>query len=552
MNNDLKEVLNLRDLVERYKTFGDNIAFKYKKDNEIKEITYNKYVEDVEALGTKLLNCGITKIAVIGMNSYKWCTTYMATLTSGLIIVPLDKMLTPKEIIKLVQRSGAEAIIFEEKTLEAIKQCDLKYKICMDDIEEDGIIKYSEFLNQGYDLLKEDKKYSEVKINNEEMSVMLFTSGTTNEPKAVMLSHSNLASQINGLPKQVKLYQTDTLLSFLPIHHTFECAITFLFGTSSGATIAFCEGLKYIAPNLKEFNVSVFVAVPLVLETMYKKIQKGIEERGKTKVVNKLIKVSNFLLKCKIDVRRKLFKSILDNLSPSLRVVLYGAAPMDKDTVIGYTNIGLESIQGYGLTESSPVIACERDDKKRPGSVGIPLPGVEVKIDKPDAEGIGEVMAKGQNIMMGYYNNEEATKKTLEDGWLHTGDYGYIDSDGFVFITGRKSDVIVLSSGKNIYPQEIEFLINKLTYVQESLIYNVKKDAIEAKIVINKELAEEKFGKQEDYKEVILTEIKEINKELPTFKRINKIVVTDEPLEKTTTQKVKRFVEIKKMEEVKK
>lgn len=508
----------------------------------------------LEHFGTAILNLGVEKIAIIGNNRYEWCTSYLATITAGKIIIPLDKALTNKEIVKLIKRSGAEAVIYDEKYQNAVNSCDLEYRICMDDLIQEGVTRYRHLLGQGYDLLKQKyDAYDKEVMDKDKMAVMLFTSGTTDEPKGVMLSQYNLCSQVAAITNQVQLYPSDTLLSFLPIHHTFECTITFLYGTYNGTTIAFCEGLKYIAQNLKDYEVTVFVAVPLILETMYKKIQKGIVESGKKDLIDKMKKISNTLLKFHIDVRKKLFKPVLKQFDEHLRVVLYGAASMDKTTILGYNELGIELVQGYGLTESSPVIATETDKKKRPGSIGIPLENVEVKIDSPNEDGVGELLAKGPNVMLGYYENEEATKKAIdEEGWLHTGDYAYIDKDGFIFITGRQSDTIVLRSGKNIYPQEIEFLINKLPYVEESIVYSRNKSKTDtllcAKIVYNKDSIVEKFGKQKDYKEFVWKDIKEMNQELPAYKHIKEIMITDEPLEKTTTQKVKRFKELKKIE----
>lgn len=546
---------NFRELVTRYKNFEENIAFKYKQKGKIISVTYQQFTEDIRALGTAILNLDdVEKIAIIGNNRYEWCVSYLATTTSGKVIVPLDKALTDKEIIKLIKRSGVQAVIYDEKYHNAISKCELDYAICMDDLIKEGVTRYRHLLGQGYDLLKrKEDSYDHVTIDDNQMAVMLFTSGTTSEPKAVMLSHNNICSQVAALTDHVKLYETDTLLSFLPIHHTFECTITFLYGTYNGVTIAFCEGLKYIAQNLKDYEVTVFVAVPLVLETMYKKINKGIADSGKKELIDKMKKISNTLLKLHIDVRKKLFKPVLKQFDEHLRVVLYGAASMDRTTILGYNELGIELVQGYGLTESSPVITTETDKQKRPGSVGLPLENVEVKIENPNEDGVGELLAKGPNIMLGYYENEAATNEAIdEEGFLHTGDYAYMDKDGFVFITGRKSDVIVLRNGKNIYPQEIEFMINKLPYVEESIVYSRNKSKTDtvlcAKIVYNKENMIEKFGKQKDYKEFVWKDIKEMNQELPAYKHIKEVVVTDEPLEKTTTQKVKRFVEIKKIE----
>lgn len=563
-----REVKTYREMIEySTKNYAKNIAYTYKKDYTAKEVeyvekTYEQVGKDVKAFSTLLLNKNLEgkRVVLIGNNRYEWCITYFATTTGNMIVVPMDKALPDNEIQSLVKRSEAEVAVFDKKYAEVMKKIkkddstNLNMLICMDEIEDSEIEKFSELLNEGNKLVENgDKKYDEIKVNPNEMSIMLFTSGTTNEPKAVMLSQKNICTNITDIACWVKLYPTDRLLSFLPIHHTFECTITFLYGFYSGCTVAFCDGLKYIQKNLAEYKISIFVAVPLVLETMYKKITKAIEEKGKTKLINTMSKISNALLKCKIDLRKVFFKQVLDNFGGNLRLVLYGAAPMSKDTIIGFNNLGIELVQGYGLTETSPVISAETDKEKRPGSVGLVLPTLEAKIINPDENGEGELAVKGPSVMMGYYKNDEENKKALKDGWFYTGDYAYIDKDGFLFITGRKKDIIVLKNGKNVYPQEIEFLINKLPYVTESLVYQRERNNTDtmlcAKIVYDKDIIKDVLGdkKEEEYKDIIWNEIKEINKTLPVFKHIKNIDITTEPFVKTTTQKVKRYEELKKI-----
>ena len=564
---EAEEINNYKELLERVENkFPNNIAYKFKKDPTSKtpeyiEITYKKFIEDIKALSTGLLDQNLEgkKIVLIGNNRYEWCTSYLATTTSNMMVVPLDKALPENEIETLIERSEAEAVIFDKKYTEIMLKIkkennNIKTLICMDDKNHKEIKKYSEILKRGKELLKKgNKDYEKIKIDSDKPSIMLFTSGTTNFPKAVLLSQRNICTNISAIATWVKIYPNDTLLSFLPIHHTFECTITFLYGLYGGATVAFCDGLKHIQKNLAEYKVSVFVAVPLVLETMYKKIQHAIEEKGKTKLINTMSKISNALLKCHIDLRKVFFKQVLDNFGGHLRVVFYGAAPMNKDTIIGYNNLGIDLVQGYGLTETSPVISAETDKEKRPGSVGLILPNLEARIDNPDKDGVGEITVKGPSIMLGYYKNEKATKEVLKDGWFSTGDFGYIDEDGFLYVTGRKKDIIVLKNGKNVYPQEIEFLINKIPYVIESLVYSREKSKTDtmlcAKIVYDEEMIKQYLGEktQKEYKDIVWKEIKEINKELPIFKHVKDITLTKEPFAKTTTQKVKRYAELKRV-----
>lgn len=566
----IPEMKDYREMLEyAEKNYANNIAYKYKKNLtetpvQYVEKKYSQVVKDVKALATALLDLGFKgkRIALIGENRYEWCMSYFAVTCGGMVIAPLDKALPDKEIENLIKRSEVDAVIYEKKhedlfkKLKEDKDINLNTLICIDNEEEDPqILNFNNLVKKGKDLIKQKSKlYDKIKIDNNAMSIMLFTSGTTNASKIVMLSQKNICSNIHAYQNHFKMLEEDTLLSFLPIHHTFESSITILFGFYSGATVAFCDGLRYIQTNLKEYEVSIFVAVPLVLETMYKKIVKAIDDQGKTKLIKAMTGISNTLLKAHIDIRKIVFKKILENFGGKLRIILYGAASLDKDTIIGFNNFGVNSIQGYGLTETSPVLTAESETRHRPGSIGFPLDNVEMKIDNPDKDNVGELLAKGPNIMLGYYNDEKKTKEAFKDGWFRTGDYGYIDEEGFIFVTGRKNDIIVLRNGKNVYPQELETLITRLPYVAECMVYSreeTKTDtAIVAKIVYNKEVMEKDYPnkKEEEYEKIIWKDVKEINKNLPTYKHIKKIIVTDKPMIKTTTQKVKRYQEIKKTE----
>ena len=560
---DATKINDFRDLVNRYTSlYSDEVAFEYKVSPNATEhitITYSKFASDIKALGTALLNLGLSqkRVAIIAPNRYEWCLSYLAVTTSGIVVVPLDRALPDNEIEDLIIRSKAEAVIFDKKYAEVFNKIasenksNLSSYICMDDL--DNFTSLSSLLQNGQSLLDNgDNKYDNVKIDNKEMSIMLFTSGTTSISKAVALSQSNICEDIYALAQMTDIRKEDTFLSFLPLHHTFESTCTFLYGTFSGITVAFCDGIKYVQKNLKEFKVTGFVCVPLMLEIMYKKIKKGIEEKGKTKLVKNMTKVCNGLLKVGIDIRRKVFKEVLDNLGGKIRLLIAGGAAMSRDAIQGFLDLGINLLQGYGLTETSPVVAGENDKFKRLGSVGFPLPGIDVKIANPDKEGVGEVAVKAPTVMLEYVDNPEATAEVIKDGWFYTGDLGYFDKDGFLFITGRKKDVIVLKNGKNIFPEELEILINKLPYVSESMVFG-RPEAdgdykICAKIVYNDEVVKDMYpnASEEELKDIIWKDIKEnVNHKMPAYKYIREIIVTHEPLIKTTTQKVKRHEELK-------
>ena len=558
---DLKDMLN--KTVEK---FGSRPAYVFKKEEEgkLKEITYNEFKSDIDGLGTALINLGLKdkRVAVIGNNRYEWAVSYLSVTNGTGIVVPLDKALPNNEIESLIMRSEVEAIIYASKYDEIMeelkdkKNTNLKYFISMD-LEEstNGVISFRKLIEKGKEQIENgDKKFLDAIINPDVMGIMLFTSGTTSQSKAVMLSHKNIVSDLMNISSVLYIDENDRFLSFLPLHHTFECTAGFLFPISRGSSIAFCEGIRHIADNIKEYEITIMVSVPVLYEGMCKKVMKAIENQGKSKTVNIGMKLSNVLLKVGVDVRNKLFKQIHDNLGPKLRLLVAGGAALDPETEKFFNGLGIRMAQGYGLTETSPVIAVEDDKFTRNGSIGKALPELEVKIKDANEEGIGELLVKGPTVMLGYYQNEEATKETIdEEGWLNTGDLAKIDKDGFIFITGRKKFVIVLKNGKNVYPEELEILINKIAGVTESFVYGKEEEdgnyKVSAKIVYDKDIMKDIYGLEDkqEIKEKLWQEIKRINRTMPTYKYIKEISVTDEELIKTTTKKIKRQEEMKKI-----
>ena len=398
-----------------------------------------------------------------------------------------------------------------------------------------------------------NQEYINSKIDNDKMAVIVFTSGTTSKSKGVMLSQHNIFSNIYDMEQVEDFRSTDVNLALLPFHHMFGSTALLIY-LSDGVTNVFCDGLRHIQENLKEYKVTIFVGVPLLLEAMYKKIMMQVEKQNKTKLIKTAIVFSNLLRRFGIDIRRKLFKQIIDNLGGELRLIVSGASAIDKKVAKGLNDFGILTVQGYGLTETSPVLSAESEGFIRYGSIGLPMPSVEMKIDNPNENGIGEIVAKGPNVMLGYYDNEEATNEVMKDGWFYTGDLGYIDRDGFIFVTGRKKNVIVLKNGKNVYPEELEQLVNNLPYVAESMVYGKPKDddlMVAVKIVYNEEYVNEKYpnNSEEELKGIIWKDIKQINSGLTNYKHIKNLIITNEPMIKTTTQKVKRYEEMNKMEE---
>ena len=562
-------IKDLKDMLEQSADiFEDEPAFIFKTDepNKYDKITFEDYKEQVDELGTALIDMGLKdkRIAVIGENRYEWALAYMSVVAGTGVVVPLDKSLPEKEIESLIMRSEVEAIFYTKtykdimKRLSEENKYNLKYYINMDHENlRDGELYIGDLREKGEELLeKGNKEFIDAKIDNEKMTIMLFTSGTTSMSKAVMLSQKNICTNLMDIASVIKLTPNDTMLSFLPLHHTFECTVGFLYPLYSGAKIAYCEGIRHIADNIKEYQVTAMISVPILFENMYKKVMKGIEKQGKLEKVQKGIKISNFFLKFGIDIRKKIFKEIHDKLGGKVRLFVNGAAALDEETERGFNALGFKIVQGYGLTETSPVVAAGNDKYTKIGSIGKVFPSVELKILEPNENGVGEIAVKGDNVMLGYYQNEEANKAAFKDGWFLTGDLGYLDSDDFIHIVSRIKSVIVLKNGKNIYPEELENLVNKIPGVKESFVYG-KPDRdddlkICVKVVYDREVLkeEEKIEGEESIKEFIWEKVKKINKTMPAYKYIRELIITEEELIKTTTQKVKRHEEMKKINNV--
>lgn len=474
----------------------------------------------------------------------------------GIVSVPLDKGLQTGELEDSLIRSEVSAIIFD-KSLEAsileIKnnnKTKIEHFICTEKIPD--FLYFYDLLSEGKEEInKDNSSFIEHNVDSNKMSILLFTSGTTSKSKAVMLNQKGIANNIYDMQCVEDFRSSDINIAFLPFHHIFG-STGMLVMLATGLKTVFPDGLRYIKQNLVEYNVSFFVGVPVLIEKMYLTIMKEIKKQGKEKLLNTAIKISNFLLKFHIDIRRKLFKNIINQLG-GMRFIVSGGAPLDVEIEKWFNNIGIKLVQGYGLTETSPVISAESDLNMRYGSVGKPMQSTIVKIINKDYEGVGEIVVKGPNVMLGYYNNEDKTNEVLKNEWFYTGDLGYIDDEGFLFITGRKKDLIVLKNGKKVFPEELETLINKLDDVSECMVFGLPnpEDAndvkISVKVVYDENIVKNKYpeASESDLKYIIWNEIKEINKTLPMYKYIKNMILSKEPLIKTTTNKVKRNEELK-------
>ncbi len=542
---------------------------KFEHKEPYTEITYKQFREDVIGFGTglnKILGLKDKRVIIIGENTYHWYVSYMSLLCGTAIAVPVDKELPANEIENVVKRAKASAIIYSKKKEEVIKKIkdnlpEVEYFIEMNsnNVIEGKDVGANYIIDQGKRIVESgDTSYMEVSIDPEEFKVLIFTSGTTSAAKGVMINNRNLAQNVNVVAAYVYLDNTDRFFSVLPLHHTYESSIGFLLPMSVGASIAVCEGLKHIVPNLKETKPTAMLAVPLLVENLYKKINENIVKSKKDKLVKSMIHITNALKGVNVDIKRKVFKEIYDNLGGNIRIIVSAAAPIDAKVGKWVQDIGISFLQGYGLTETAPIAALTPEFDPRVGSAGKAVVCAELKIDNPNENGEGEVLIQSDTLMIGYYEDEKATNEAIEiiDGkrWFHAGDIGYLDEDGFLYITGRSKNVIVTQNGKNIYPEEIELMLGNIEEIKECMVYGKEQEGskelvITVKVIPNYEKIEEKYGstlKEEEIHKIIWEEIKKVNKELTSYKAIKNLEIKKDEFEKTTTMKIKRFAEIAK------
>lgn len=559
--DSIKEIISAS--ADKYK---NDVAFRVKtkqgKDPEYKDYTYADFIENVNACGTALYESGFKggRIAIIGRNQYHWVVAHMACLFGGIVSVPIDKELPLGEMEDSLIRAEADAVVFDVKNKEQIEQ-----------IKANGRTKIREFIlmnekSDEYrcveDLIASGRKhvadgkreFIDFKPAPESMAILLFTSGTTSKSKAVMLSNKGIACNVADLLVFEVFDEHSTNIAFLPFHHILG-STGMLFVLADGMRTVFSDGIRYIKQNLTEYGVTFFLGVPALIDKMYETVVKGIEKQGKTKTVENAKKLAKFLLFFHIDIRRKLFKEIIAQMGGQLKYIISGGAPLSPEVAQGFTDLGIEIYQGYGLTETSPVLAAENKGHIRAGSIGRPLPAVQVEFKDKDEDGMGELCAKAPNVMLGYYKNEELTNEVIVDGWFHTGDLGYMDKDGYIFLTGRKKDMIVLKNGKKAFPEEIEILLNKIPGVMDSFVFGepIDGDWTDLRIAVQiqysaKEIAElYKVETPDEIRDVIWEKIKDVNQTIPHYKRVTDLYLTEEPFIKTTSLKIKRKEQIKKV-----
>lgn len=562
-------VETLKELVDNSaQRFPDRVAYMYKDDHKepFKTMTYAEFKEEQNAIGTALVARGFkgSKIAVIGDNSHRWALSYYSVVCGVGVIVPIDRNLEKGEITNLLERADVEAVFASTKLTATVtpllEELPLIKKVIImaapgDDVDEyladDRFMTMDQLVAEGREIVAQgNRDYIDSEIHAEDLSTILFTSGTTGLAKGVMLSHRNLSQNVFNMSKYVKIPDGGRVLDVLPMHHVYEMTCTVMTSFYQGATVVICEGLKYIQQNFVEAKCNIMLGVPLIYENIYRKIWSKAEKSGNADKLKRALGMS-----MKLDLRnnrmatKRLFKAVHDIFGESLYILIAGGAAIDPNVISEFEAMGLPMMQGYGMTENSPIIAVNQDRYGKAASVGKPMPGTEVRIVDKDESGIGEVICKGPSVMMGYYKDAENTAKTIKDGWLYTGDYGYLDEDGFLYITGRKKNVIVTKGGKNIFPEEVEFYLLLSEFISEVIVYGkheeVKDDLICTAIMYPDYKALEDAGcmtNEEKYLK-LKEAVEEANSKMPPFKRVKRIEIREDDFIKTTTLKIKRFEE---------
>ena len=559
---DLKTLKDI--IVKKCEEYASNVAFleKNKVTKKFEEITYEKLKEDTMALATTLVKkykLQGKKVAVIGENSYKWYVSYLAATTGVGIVVPLDKELPANEIENLLNRSKAGCIIYSSKKQDVIFE--IKKKVSKDIIfidmdkekSDEESLAFNMVIEEGRRYIADgDSSYMDYEYSENDFKILLFTSGTTAQSKGVMLSHRNVISVIEGAPGLLKITPKDRFFSVLPMHHIYESIVGSMYPLVNGASVAICTGLKYVSQELQETSPSIIVGVPLLLEHMYNKIAKTIRAQGKEELVKKMTKLTDSLGTVGYKLKKVVFKQVHNALGGRLRTVLVSAAPVPKELITNFEAFGFNVLQGYGLSETAPVVAGTPEKNRVAGTVGT-ASNCEIKLDNVDEKGVGEILVRGDNVMLGYFEDEESTREVLVDGWFHTGDLGRFDDKGNLIITGRCKSVIVTPNGKNIFPEEIEDEINKFPEIKECLVYGeeTKDDTVlSAVVTLDEEYLKEQYGKNipelGKIKEIIWEKIKGLNKKMVSYKAVKNLKIRTTDFAKTTTMKIKRFLDSNK------
>ena len=525
---EMPEITNFREFVnfmaERY---SDKTAFIYEENKTEKSATYEKFTSDINALAAYFDAKGMTdeKIALYGENSYEWIVAYFAAVVSGNVVVPIDKEISGEEVKNLVCDCEARVLVYSQAKAKAIEEV----KNDMTSVESFFAIEdVNALFDEGTKILEKDNRVLSIPQNTEKLCALIYTSGTTGNPKGVMLCQRNLMFDMCNSCRN--LLEPPNTVVVLPLNHTFGMMAGILCQVYAGYTTYINNNLRNVLRDINRLKPQHISVVPLFADTFYKGIWKNAKKSGKDKILKVLIKVSNGLRKAGIDLRRVFFKSVIDAFGGNLEMLIVGGAPLDLKVAKGFEDLGITVIGGYGITECSPIISTDRNKDYKFGSAGLPIPGVEVKVDTPDENGEGELLVKGPIVMLGYYNNPEATAEVFEGEWFRTGDFGRVDDEGFIFITGRKKNIIITPNGKNVYPEEIEAVIQKVEGIGEVVVYEDEKL-----------ICAEIYTETPEEKDRIKTDVLALNKTLPSHKHVQKVVFRDTEFEKTTTKKIKRF-----------